>query len=522
MLDLVNFIIKIRPDLRIKFNIKNYNASTKFLSWFITSGTNEYKAIFHDPKIKEFLSSPSNNNCSLTNLQYLVRIARPDVCKEFPLPDKLDEFLAWFYTYGLKEHNIFNFLDQNEKNFLLKLREQCNDLLKYSSITISENNTRIVSFKRRTFGVNLIGYAFGQLGIGEDVRMAGLALLKADVPMKILNFSPGTDIGQNDRSMSKYVFDEGDLSFNIFCLTAEETGRYYAEYGPDQFSGRYNIGYWPWELSRWPKDWEMLIELVDEVWVSSQHTYNSIRSVCHKPLYLMPMAVCLGRVKKFRTRQQARNYFNLPTSAVLFCFSFDLKSYVNRKNPKACLDAFLEAFPKSVFGRDQVGLVVKVHKPTISNVEWNELKLLSRNDARIHIIEQTLDRPELLALYKSCDCFISLHRAEGFGRGIAEAILLGLHVICTGYSGNVDFCKYPFSDLVKYKLVPVKKHEYPFSTNQVWANPDIKHASELMMQFYISGHRSFQSVNHTNFSTDFVGAKYKKRLYEIWKKQYSA
>ena len=112
-----------------------------------------------------------------------------------------------------------------------------------------------------------------------------------------------------------------------------------------------------------------------------------------------------------------------------FCFSFDLKSYVDRKNPQACVDAFLKAFPKNDFDESEVGLVIKVHKSAKPDAVWTKLKRLASRDKRIHIIEETLSRPELLALYQSCNCYLSLHRAEGFGRGLAEALQLGLHVI---------------------------------------------------------------------------------------------
>lgn len=86
----------------------------------------------------------------------------------------------------------------------------------------------------------------------------------------------------------------------------------------------------------------------------------------------------------------------------------------------------MQAFPIDEFSKDQVGLVIRVHRPTQHNASWKKLKALATVDKHIHIIEETLSRPDLLALYQTCDCFVSLHRAEGFGRGIAEALQLGL------------------------------------------------------------------------------------------------
>ncbi len=141
---------------------------------------------------------------------------------------------------------------------------------------------------------------------GLDARMAARALLAAKVPLAMLDFPPGADIPQNDRSMQAHVAAQGPYAFNIFCMTALENGRYYAERGSAQFAGRYNIGYWPWELGRWPKEWAAMLDLVGEVWVSSRHTHDALAPVCAKPVYLMPMAVELGEVRAFRSGRQAR------------------------------------------------------------------------------------------------------------------------------------------------------------------------------------------------------------------------
>lgn len=365
------------------------------------------------------------------------------------------------------------------------------------------------------FGVNLVGYAFGELGIGEDVRMAARALLTTDVPMTLLNFKPGDDIPQNDRSMAAYVTEDGPYGINIFCMTAEENGRHWATSGAGRYAGRYNIGYWPWELSQWPADWAMMLDLVDEVWVSTWHTYEALADICPKPLMHMPMAVELAEIRAFKDQAAARQHFKLPTAPALFCFSFDLNSSIHRKNPQACVDAFLQAFPKDRYSKTQVGLVIKVHKPTQKNAAWDKLKRLAAKDSRIHIVEGTLPKPELLALYKACDCFLSLHRAEGFGRGIAEALQLGMHVITTGYSGNVDFCQPPYADLVDYQLIPVETGQYRFGEGQVWAEPDVGHAATLMRRFYEQRTALSAQTDWPAFSAAVVGARYQQRLAAI-------
>lgn len=474
----------------------------------------EYPSLLEDDTFLHELATTSIEGV-LSELQRVVLLLRPDVQAAFPLPDNLNEFLDWFYTHGVEECGIWPFLSDTERKRIQELPEPWT--VRLAGVQRDHKPPAATySTSEYPFGVNIIGYAYGQLGIGEDARMAARALQAAGLSMTMLNFSPGPDIPQNDLSMSEYVSENGDFAINMFCMTAEETGRFYAQSGNAQFQKRYNIGYWPWELGKWPEKWRMLIDLVDEVWVSTQHTYDAIRPISNKPTLIMPMAVQLGPIRQFSQKDTARQYFCLPQKAKLFCFAFDLNSYIDRKNPQACVDAFINAFPKEVFDADTVGLVIKVHKPKQHSPHWERITELASTDARIHIIEGTLARPDLLALYQACDCFLSLHRAEGFGRGIAEAMQLGLHVICTGYSGNIDFCRAPSVDLVRYRLVDVKKDQYPHAENQVWADPDLFHAAELMLNFFRKTNTPARRLYWPEFSLENVGRRYRKRLRAIW------
>lgn len=144
---------------------------------------------------------------------------------------------------------------------------------------------------------------------------------------------------------------------------------------------------------------------------------------------------------------------------------------------------------------------------------WNGVKRMTASDPRIHIIEESMRRPRVMALYKACECFVSLHRAEGFGRGIAEAILLGNQVITTGFSGNMDFCTEPRVALVRHKLRALDRGEYYWGDGQVWAEPDIVHAAELMRDIK-ERPRDVSDPMH-DFSPEAVGRIYAKRLEEI-------
>jgi glycosyltransferase involved in cell wall biosynthesis len=528
LLDYKALIALLRPDVREACKTIGSFSSFKFKQWLLVHGLCQYPVLVADTELKRFaMTKNRKDKYGLTTLQRAIYDARADLKAAFSLDTQKQQFLWWFYTFGLNEHKFWFYLNEAEQEFvrgfpapwaarLLEL-EECNAAAK----------ALVKDFKQRTFGVNVIGYAYGQLGIGEDARMAARSFLAAQVPFNMVSFAPGADISQNDRSMQQHVVECGELAINLFCLTAEETGRFYAEQGSSQFINRYNIGYWPWELGAWPDAWQMLFDLADEVWVSSQHTFDALVPVCDKPLYLMPMAVDLGPVRQFKSQRQARAHFGLPAKAQLFCFSFDLNSYIDRKNPQACVEAFLLAFAQDKYSDASVGLVIKVHAPKQPNEAWNELKALAKNDSRVHIIEETLDRPDLLALYQTCDCFVSLHRAEGFGRGLAEALQLGLRVICTGYSGNLDFCHEPAAELVNYRLVKVGQAQYPHAKGQYWAEPIIEHAAQLMQKVFAlprlvpnpAPAAKQTSEEFAAFSPAVVGKRYKQRLKEIYAKR---
>ena len=488
----VSMIRTLRPDLCKLFNSKG-QISLELARWLVSSGTKEYRSLMESRGLRHILSQPLKS-LGLTPLQALIYLERKDVQQAFPLSLRKTEFLQWFYRHGVDEHALHPWLSET-------------DWTRYAALNPNAAPPPAPERAEASppFGVNLVGYAFGQLGIGEDARMTARALRAAGVPFVMLNFPPGDDIPQNDRSMEAHVRDEGPYSVNIFCMTALETARYYSERGARQFRGRYNIGYWPWELSRWPEDWRAATELVDEVWVSSRHTYDALAPVSPVPVLIMPLAVELGEVGP-----QTRADFGLPDDAYLFCFSFDLNSSIHRKNPEACLRAFQEAFPPGEPTPRPVGLVIKTHRPAGDAPQWEALKQAAAGDARIRIIEETLSRPELLALYGNCDCFLSLHRAEGFGRGIAEALLLGLRVIATGYSGNVDFCRdAPQAELVDYRLIPVNEGEYPFGEGQVWAEAeqdDVVRRMRRCLELPPPAPRDFF------FSCESMGRRYRNRL----------
>jgi glycosyltransferase involved in cell wall biosynthesis len=388
--------------------------------------------------------------------------------------------------------------------------------------------TRLVSTARRgiarqrlPFGVNLYGYAKGELGIGEDVRLAAAALRTQGIPFSIINVEPGKEISQEDHSVHEWISKKPTYAINLLCITGVEQARLTCERGTAMFGDRYNIGLSPWELPHWPASCLHTYGAIDEIWGISKYTAKAFSS-SPLPVRSMTLPVQVGEIGS-----EGRCDFGLPEKPYLFVFSFDIHSSVARKNPEGVIKAFQKAFPKE--GPDQVGLVMKVN---ISNARieklglleqllfyfgkqqsWNAVKRLAAGDKRIHFIEESMRRPRVMALYKACDCYVSLHRAEGFGRGIAEAILLGKQVIATGYSGNMDFCREPRVALVRHKIRAMERGEYFWGDGQSWAEPEIDHAAELMRS--VRENPRDVSEPGYDFSPEAVGRIYAQRLEEI-------
>ena len=302
----------------------------------------------------------------------------------------------------------------------------------------------------------------------------------ANIPFHVVNVDAGS-ARQADMHLQGKVSESSELppyNTNLFCLPAFDTvSRVFMQKGAAVFEGYRNIGWWPWELAVFPKAWRpYAFELVDEVWASSQFLFDMYKQATDKPVKLVPLAVSVARMKPY-----PRSHYGLPEGKFLFLYIFDFNSSVARKNPMAAVQAFKQAFVPT---DNSVGLVFKTMNTKPNNPEWITFLKECQTDARIQLITDTFDRPEVLGLINACDAYVSLHRAEGFGRTLAEAILLGKPVIATGYSGNVDFMHHACAYSVGHKLQTFNPAEYQWLTpsdEAIWADANIEDAARKMV-----------------------------------------
>jgi len=367
--------------------------------------------------------------------------------------------------------------------------------------------------------VCIIGHPFAPIGMGEHVRSVFNALKCVYLSASIVNIYADNEV-TGDKALEieyrDFIVPNLCAGINIFCINGDEVQQTLQVLKNHGIGKGYNIIYPAWELESYPKEWGKQLEKFDEIWAPSTFIQKSIETiVSNTSIYNMPLA-CEVHGKALRSRR----YFKIPESSYAFLFFFDFRSYVERKNPFAVLKTFKKLIHEQP-SLDTV-LVIKTNNGNkCPKVYTQFLKKIEQFNNRIVLINQTLTDANMKSLISLCDCFVSLHRSEGFGRGISEAMFLGKPVIATGYSGNMEFCTHDNSFLVDYKLIGVKEDEYPHWENQQWADPNIKQAAKYMKEL-LSNEAIGRNIGllarttlFTNFSNRVVGLRYSKRIKEI-------
>jgi len=265
-------------------------------------------------------------------------------------------------------------------------------------------------------------------------------------------------------------------------MSAFDMAALYLARGPEFFAGQYRIGYWPWELPRFPALWKDAYALVDEVWAGSTFTAQAHRTECPKPVRKLSCPVVVPRLEAVpRCSLGLQN-----EAAFVFVYPFDINSYLARKYPLGLVRAFRRAFPTMDAG---VALVLRVNGNPDGQPGWAEVSAECAADSRITVLAGTLDRTTALGVIAASDCLVSPHRAEGFGRNIAEAILLGIPVLATAFSGCTDFLA-PEEGL-PFEPTLVREGDYPFGEGLCWAEPSITEMARRMRQVRRARERNY-------------------------------
>jgi glycosyltransferase involved in cell wall biosynthesis len=319
------------------------------------------------------------------------------------------------------------------------------------------------------FGLNVVGLVTSEKGIGEAVRCNLRACQAGDIPHVAISFT--------DKSSDNVEQAPGSLSeqkpyrINLINVNPPELPRL-VEQNPRYCEDRYNIGFWSWELASVPPSWRGCFGYLDEVWVPSRFVQEAVEQVAPIPVTLVPHAI---NPEIQCSPEWTRKRLGIAEDVFVFLFFFDFHSSIERKNPAGVIRAFREAFGE----RKDVLLLIKSSHALRHQGELWGLKKLVRG-ANVRIFNQVLPRTAIDSLMSLSDAYVSLHRSEGFGLTLSEAMACGKPVIATGYSGNMDFMTPDNSFPVRFRLVELEKDFGPYLRGNVWADPDLDHASELM------------------------------------------
>jgi glycosyltransferase involved in cell wall biosynthesis len=358
-------------------------------------------------------------------------------------------------------------------------------------------------------GALLVGYPRAETGVGQALRALAEACRAATVPFGVFEY--GLPAEAADDSLAHDITRKASYNCNIFCVNADQWPVARAVLG-EILAPRYNILRPFWELAKLPSPWAMELTHIHEIWAPTRFVASAFASAASCPVEIIPVPVL---VKPDPSLQRAA--FGLPEGRFLFFFFLDFASFSTRKNPEGIIAAFKRAFPH---GTENVGLAIKAHG--ISRFQDGRAAIAEQTaDPRIFIIDKTLRRQQVDTLMGLTDCFVSLHRSEGFGFGMAEAMALGKPVIGTDYSGNTDFLTEQTGFPVGYRLIAVPPGAYPGYEDQVWAEPDLEQAAWLMRQVVagnggVAGRadagRRYMAEHH---SAAAVGTKVQNRLAEL-------
>ncbi|MCA9067339.1 MAG: glycosyltransferase, partial [Planctomycetaceae bacterium] len=362
-----------------------------------------------------------------------------------------------------------------------KTRQGTNDLVAWLHTQFEDLPTfptlAATASENQQLGLNVLGHFCYPSGLQQSVKSIVRSLHEVNVPVQRRDVPAHYKVDGSDHA--EYLDFE---TYDVTLIHAQPHPNVempyedvsYNQAGLEPRADVYRIGYWYWELEDVPSTWKAAAESVDELWAPTKFIADAMRKDLSIKITPMTPGMELGEVEKVD-----RESFGVGKDEFMFLYMFDVKSFLMRKNPMAVIEAFKRAFRKD----DRVKLVIKVSSGDRDPKGFGLLKKKAEEVDAI-IIDKVLSRGKSYGLIDACDCYTSLHRSEGLGLTMAEAMMMSKPVIGTRYSGNVDFMSDSTSLLVDYELVPCQHYVHNNYQDHKWADPSVDHSAECMRWVY--------------------------------------
>jgi glycosyltransferase involved in cell wall biosynthesis/lipopolysaccharide biosynthesis glycosyltransferase len=398
---------------------------------------------------QEWATKRTVQSGNLSRILFSIWKTRPDLKRRYPdaTGTEAQDLLQWASTHGVYEKVISD------------------KLLTVGDLTADS----YPNVKSKKIGINIAGYLQGELGLGQSARLIQKSAINTGLPTTNLN---------SNRSLSR----QGELltstgsqviyPLTIAIVNADHFKFWIDDIDPKRISHSTIIGVWAWEIEDFPEVMHTAFDLVDEVWAVSQFVKDAISKHSKKKVLVFPTPIIAPDLNETLDRSA----IGLPAGVDFNLFIFDYMSIFHRKNPLAIVEAHKKAFPNS----DGPILVIKSANGDSDAQNREKLRFSIKGRKDIFLVEEYLSRNQLNALVAECQSYISLHRSEGYGLTMAEAMALGKPVIATAYSGNLDFMNNENSILIPYSLVSVGPDAFPYPETSKWAEPDIDKAADAI------------------------------------------
>jgi glycosyltransferase involved in cell wall biosynthesis len=411
-------------------------------------------------ELYEYCNQPADRGRSsgLTRLHMAIWDSREDLKSGYPHIDGPDGqgYAGWLCRYGGEEEGL-------APGWLPPTPE----------LAFRDADPHVHEHERR-WGVNVAGFFTSELGVGEAARLLIAGLDAAEIPALPIQ----GHLAPPSRQEAQFAHarpDEAAYPINIVCMNGDGIPLFAREAGRSFFTDRYTIALWWWEAGDPPAEWTAAYEFVDEVWAATQHIYDAIAPTSPVPVVRMTLPVLMPEVA-----QRTRRDLGFPEEGFVFLYLHDYHSVAARKNPTGLIDAFRRAFSPGGGAK----LVLKSINADTRPEEHDRIVLAAGEHPDITLIDGYVSGAEKNAMIAHCDCYVSLHRSEGFGLTVAEAMLLAKPVIATRYGGTQEFLNDENAYLVDWEPTSIGEGAFPYPPDGVWAEPDLDHAAELMRHVF--------------------------------------